>query len=226
MPANGEQEPGASKRPARRVQPWAIADLDGDSPQRADGASDPDTVSERVRKRLRALRTSQGLTLEQVAERANIAISTLSRLESGQRRLSLDHLPGLAAALGVSTDALVGPAPSRDPRVRGKAIKRDGLTMWSLTGAPSATGLQSYKVRIEAARNKPPSELPIHEGRDWMYVLSGRLRLLLGDDDLTIEPGEAVEFSTWTPHWFGAIDGPVELILIVGPQGERVHLHE
>ncbi len=57
-----------------------------------------------------------------------------------------------------------------------------------------------------------------------MYVLSGRMRLILGDEDLVIEPGEAVEFSTLTPHWFGAVDEPVELIAIFGPQGERVHL--
>ena len=58
-----------------------------------------------------------------------------------------------------------------------------------------------------------------------MYVLDGRLRLILGDDDLDIAAGEAVEFSAWTPHWFGAIDVPVDLIAIFGPQGERLHLH-
>jgi len=59
-----------------------------------------------------------------------------------------------------------------------------------------------------------------------MYVLGGRMRLLLGDEDLTIDPGVAVEFSTWTPRWFGAIDGPVELIAILGTHGESVHLHD
>jgi quercetin dioxygenase-like cupin family protein len=59
-----------------------------------------------------------------------------------------------------------------------------------------------------------------------MYVLSGRMRLLLGGRDFVVMPGEAVEFSTWTPHWFGAVDGPVELIALFGYQGERLHLHE
>lgn len=182
-------------------------------------------VSERVRQRLRELRGAQGLTLEDVARRANMATSTLSRLESGQRRLTLDHLPGLALALGVSTDALLQPPPARDPRIRSRAIRRDQLTMWPLTAAPSASGLQTFKVLVSPRRTKPPAPLPVHEGRDWIYVISGNMRLLLGDDDLTIKPGEAVEFSTWTPHWFGAIDGPVELLLIVGPQGEQVHVH-
>jgi transcriptional regulator with XRE-family HTH domain len=185
-----------------------------------------ESVDARVRRRLRELRTGRGLTLEQVAARASIDVSTLSRLESGKRRLALDHIPGLAAALGVSADELLGSAPREDPRVRGRPVKRKGLTMWPLTRRGPAAGLQAYKIVVGADRNVPPEPpLPVHEGHDWLYVLSGRLRLLLGDDDLVIEPGEAVEFTTWTPHWFGAVDGPVELLAIFGPQGERVHVH-
>jgi transcriptional regulator with XRE-family HTH domain len=163
--------------------------------------------------------------LQQVADRAHLDISTLSRLESGKRRLALDHLPALAAALGVSADELLGAAPSPDPRVRNRPVRRHGMTMWPLSNRGPAGGMLAYKVLIDGARNMPPKERPVHEGYDWMYVLDGRLRLLLGNDDLTIEPGEAVEFSTWTPHWFGAIDGPVELLGIFGPSGERMHLH-
>ncbi len=185
----------------------------------------PEPVGERVRRRLRELRVERDLTLEAVASRASIDVSTLSRLESGKRRLALDHLPALAAALGVSTDDLLSPPQRPDPRVRRPAQHRDGLTMWPLTQHGPAGGLHAFKLRIEAARSVPPDPLHVHEGYDWIYVLSGRMRLLLGDDDLVIEPGEAVEFSTWTPHWFGAIDGPVETLAILGPQGERVHLH-
>jgi transcriptional regulator with XRE-family HTH domain len=187
-------------------------------------ASD-EPVDARVRRRLRALRTERGLTLQQVAEQANIDVSTLSRLEAGKRRLALDHIPRLAAALGVSTDELLGSVPPQDPRVRSRPRKFEDLTMWPLTRRGSAGGLHAYKVNISAKRRTPPDERRVHEGHDWLYVLSGRLRLLLGDQDLTIEAGEAVEFTTWTPHWFGAVDGPVELIMIVGPEGERLHLH-
>ncbi len=182
-------------------------------------------VDVRARRRLRQLRTEQGLTLEQVAERASIDVSTLSRLEAGKRRLALDHIPALAAALGVSADELLGSAPTPDPRVRGRPRNVDGLTLWPLTHRGKAGGLHAYKVHVSPKRRTPPDELPVHEGQDWLYVLDGRLRLLLGEEDLTIEPGEAVEFTTWTPHWFGAIDGAVEFILLVGPQGERLHLH-
>jgi transcriptional regulator with XRE-family HTH domain len=184
-----------------------------------------ESLDSRVRSRLRELRGERGLTLQQVAEAANIDVSTLSRLESGKRRLALDHIPALAAALGVSTDELLGTPPPEDPRIRSRPRTHQGLTMWPLTRREGAGGLRAYKIHISERRRKPPRKLPVHEGSDWLYVLSGRLRLLLGEQDLTIEPGDAVEFSTWTPHWFGAVDGPVELIMIFGPQGERLHLH-
>lgn len=182
-------------------------------------------IDGRVRRRLRELRTEQGLTLQQVSDRALIDVSMLSRLESGKRRLALDHIPRLAAALGVSTDDLLGGAPPADPRVRSQPIKRDGLTMWPLTNRGQAGGLRAFKIRINASRRKPPASLRVHDGHDWMYVIDGRLRLILGEQDLIIEPGEAVEFSTGTPHWFGAVDGPVELIAVFGPHGEQTHLH-
>ena len=183
-------------------------------------------VGERVRRRLRELRVERGLTLEAVASRASIDVSTLSRLESGKRRLALDHLPALAAALGVSADDLVSPPQRPDPRVRRPPQRFEGLTMWPLSRHGPAGGRDAFKLRIDAERSVPPDPLPVHEGHDWIFVLSGRMRLLLGEDDLVIEPGEAVEFSTWTPHWFGALAGPVEALAIFGPQGERVHLHD
>lgn len=182
-------------------------------------------IDARVRRRLRQLRGERGLTLQQVAERASIDLSTLSRLESGKRRLALDHIPALAAALGVTADELLGSGRPQDPRVRGRARTVGHLTTRPLTHRGPAGGQHAYKVVVSAERTTPPKELPVHEGQDWIYVLSGRLRLLLGEEEFVVEPGEAVEYATWTPHWFGAIDGPVELIVLLGPHGERVHLH-
>ena len=184
-----------------------------------------DSVDQRVRRRLRELRMQRGLTLEDVATRARIDVSTLSRLESGKRRLALDHLPRLAEALSVSTDELLRGPDAEDPRVRGGSHTQHGITFWPLTRQGPAGGLHAFKIRISARRRKPPAQLPVHEGQDWIYVLAGQLRLILGERDFTIKPGEAAEFSTWTPHWFGAVDGPVEAIAIFGAHGERVHLH-
>ncbi|MBO9534000.1 MAG: cupin domain-containing protein [Solirubrobacteraceae bacterium] len=219
----------------RTVNPQHDAKLDRATTLTVDALEDAATstadqsaaLQTTVRQRLRALRTERGLTLQQVAERASLDVSTLSRLESGKRRLALDHLPPLAAALGTTTDELLGPQPRRDPRVRSLPRTADGLTMWPLTHRESASPLRAYKVLVHPDRNAPPEPpLPVHEGQDWVYVLSGRLRLLLDDREFIVEPGEAAEFTTWTPHWFGAIDGPVEMLLIVGAHGERIHLHE
>ena len=188
-------------------------------------AKTQESVDHLVRRRLRELRIQRGLTLDDVAGRARIDVSTLSRLESGKRRLALDHLPRLAEALSVSTDELLRSPEAEDPRVKGGPHTRHGVTFWPLTRQGPAGGLHAFKIRVSARRRKPPPELPVHEGQDWMYVLSGELRLILGDRDFIIKPGEAVEFSTWTPHWFGAVDGPVEAIMIMGPHGERLHLH-
>jgi transcriptional regulator with XRE-family HTH domain len=185
-----------------------------------------EAVDARARRRLRELRAERGLTLQQVAQRAAIDVSTLSRLESGKRRLALDHLPPLARALGVSADDLLGTAPAPDPRVpHRKARMVDGMTMWPLSHDEAAGGIKAYKIRIAGRRRTPPDPLPVHEGQEWIYVMSGTLRLRLADDEFLVKPGEAAEFSTLTPHWFGATDGPVELIALFGPQGQRVHLH-
>lgn len=184
-----------------------------------------ESVDVRARRRLREIRTELGLTLQQVADRAHIDVSTLSRLESGKRRLALDHIPGLASALGVTIDELLGASSPPDPRVRTRSRKCDGMTLWPLTHRGPAGGVAAYRIRIDAARSEPPETIPVHEGQDWLYVLEGRLRLVLGGSDLAIEAGEVVQFSTLTPHWFGTFGEPVTVIAILGSHGERTHLH-
>lgn len=184
-------------------------------------ANDDDTDA-RVRRRLRELRNDRGLTLADVAERAGMAVSTLSRLESGGRRLALDHLPPLARALEVSVDDLLEMHERADPRVRNRPFTSNGVTYWALTHDRGAAGPRAFKLRIASDRRVP--DMKVHAGHDWLYVLSGRLRLILDDEELVLEPGEAAEFDCRTPHWLGALDGPVELIALFGPQGEKLHL--
>src|SRR6202008_4964177 len=123
----------------------------------------------RVRQRLRELRMQRGLTLEDVAARTSIDISTLSRLESGKRRLAVEHLPRLAQALSVSTDEVLRTPDPPDPRVPGSSHTRHGITYWPLTRSGPAGGLHTFKVRISVRRRKNPAELPIHEGHELIY---------------------------------------------------------
>jgi transcriptional regulator with XRE-family HTH domain len=179
-----------------------------------------ESTDEVVRARLKAMRVERGLSQEEVAARAGMVPSTLSRLESGARRLALDHLAPLGEALGVEVGELLAPV-RRDPRVHEPSRKVDGITMRRLSrSAPG--GLVVVRMEIPPERTTPNPKT--HEGHEWLYVIAGRVRLVLGDDELILEAGEAAEFSTWTPHWMGAVDGPAECLAIFGRQGERVHM--
>ncbi|MEU2320926.1 helix-turn-helix domain-containing protein [Streptomyces althioticus] len=180
-----------------------------------------DDVLAEVGPRLRRIRKEREVTLTALAEATGISVSTLSRLESGQRKPGLDLLLPIAQAHQVSLDELVGAPPVGDPRVRSRPIVHGGRTHWPLTRQPG--GLQAYKV-LEPKRRLEP-EPRTHEGYEWLYVLSGRLRLVLGDHDVVLTAGEAAEFDTRVPHWFGSTgEGPVEFLSLFGPQGERMHV--
>jgi transcriptional regulator with XRE-family HTH domain len=176
------------------------------------------TDEERIRQRLRALREERGLSLDAVAKAAGMAPSTLSRLETGKRRLAIDHLAPLAHALGTTVDGLLAPAPHEDPRVRRRARTVDGMRVVPLS-REGTSGPHAYHLTLPERRGEP--DLRAHDGHEWLYVLSGRLRLVLGDEDLELQPGEAAEFSTWTPHW---MSGPAEVLVLMGRHGERAHL--
>jgi transcriptional regulator with XRE-family HTH domain len=179
-------------------------------------------VLDAVGPRLRVLRRLRGSTLAQLAETTGISVSTLSRLESGQRRPTLELLLPLARAHRVPLDELVGAPPTGDPRVHARPFTRHGRTFVPLSRRPG--GLQAYKLVLPPGP-EPAPELRVHEGYDWLYVLSGRLRVLLADAELMLGPGEVAEFDTRTPHWFGtAAAEPVELLALFGPQGERMHV--
>ncbi|MEV7611735.1 helix-turn-helix transcriptional regulator [Streptomyces sp. NPDC089799] len=174
--------------------------------------------------RLRALRRARGTTLARLSEATGISLSTLSRLESGQRRPTLELLLPLAKAHRVALDELVGAPETGDPRVRAKPVVRNGRTHVPLTR--SLGGMQAFKTILPPTPpGTPLPEQQVHEGYEWLYVLSGRLRLLLGEHDLELSAGEAAEFDTRTPHiFFNAGAQPVEFISLFGPQGERMHV--
>ncbi|MER5770795.1 helix-turn-helix domain-containing protein [Streptomyces sp. NPDC001985] len=171
--------------------------------------------------RLKRLRTERGVTLAALAEATGISKSTLSRLESGQRRPSLELLLPISGAHQVPLDELVGAPEVGDPRVRLTPRRAHGSTVVPLTRQPGP--LQTFKMVLPRDRSTP--EVVTHEGYEWLYVLAGRLRLVLADHDLILGPGEVAEFDTRLPHWFGTTgEGPVEVLSLFGRQGERMHV--
>ncbi len=176
---------------------------------------------EQVGARLRAVRQSRGLTLDDLALGAGMSASTLSRLESGKRQANLELLLPLTRWLGIRLDDLL-PPEAADPRVRRPVIRRDGLIIAPL--APEHSSISTYKITYPATSVLP--ELRVHDGYEWLYVLQGRLRLRLGEQNLVLARGEAAEFDTRTPHAMSAAAGrPAQALSIFNEVGARMHTH-
>lgn len=181
-----------------------------------------DDIEQTVRSRLRSLRTTLGLSLDELAQRTHLSASTISRVETGKRSISLDVLVPLARALQVDLDSLLDVRDDDDVVIRPTPSTSGGRTTWML-GRSTGTTI-ALKVRYEPTPNPP--EQRVHPGHDWFFVLSGRVRLVLGARELLVEEGEAAEFATMTPHAIHAVDGPAELIMLFDRDGHRAHVHD
>ena len=174
---------------------------------------------EQVPPRLRRIRTQRRMTLTGVARSTGISKSTLSRLETGGRRPTLELLLALSHAYRVPLDALVAAPEVGDPRVQLKPGRVKGRTVIPLTRQPD--GMQAWKIVIPTSKVTP--EPRAHDGYEWIYVLSGHMRFVLGDQDWVLGPGEVASFDTLVPHWFGSTgDEPAEILSIFGRPGERM----
>ncbi|WP_433181412.1 helix-turn-helix domain-containing protein [Actinoallomurus sp. CA-150999] len=176
-----------------------------------------------VGRRLRSLRHGRDMRLAELAEATGISESTLSRLETGRLRPTLAQLVPLARVYDVTLDDLVGLPDSERQDKRMPVIHRHGAVFVPLTRRPG--GIQAYKMFSPARHTLPPPDPCSHKGFQWLYVLSGRLRVLLGDQDFVLKPGESAEFDTGVPHWMGHADHEsIELLMLFGPEGERAKL--
>jgi transcriptional regulator with XRE-family HTH domain len=181
-----------------------------------------DDVEQVVRTRLRSLRHTLGLSLDDVAERTHLSASTISRVETGKRTISLDVLVPLARALHVDLDSLLDVGDDDDVVIRpSPSAMSKGITTWLLS-RPTGNTL-AMKMRLEPTTEDPPQQ--VHPGHDWFVVIEGRVRLLLGDRELIVEVGEAAEFATMTPHAIAALDEPAEVVMIFDRAGRGAHVH-
>ncbi|MER8157385.1 helix-turn-helix transcriptional regulator [Streptomyces sp. NPDC094472] len=174
-----------------------------------------------VRKRIRGLRSALGWSLDDLAARCYLSPSTLSRIETGHRRISLDQLSAIARALGTTLDQLVESDADDDVIIRPQHDMARGLTTWMLNRQP---GVIVAKMRLTKPAPASAKALKVHPGRDWFTVLSGAVTLVLGDRKILVETGQAAEFSTMIPHAFGAHEGPAEILGILDQDGRRTHL--
>ncbi len=178
-----------------------------------------------VRKRIRGLRVAQGWSLDDLAARSYLSASTLSRIETGHRRIALDQLTLIARALGTTLDQLVESVDDDDVVIRPQRDVVRGVTTWMLSREPGPHGVSVAKMRITRPEpRRGTDELRVHPGKDWFTVLSGTVVLLLGERTILVEAGQAAEFSTMIPHAFGAHNGPAEVLCIFDHDGQRTHL--
>ncbi|HEY5303009.1 MAG TPA: XRE family transcriptional regulator [Acidimicrobiales bacterium] len=178
-------------------------------------------VENLVRTRLRSLRHTLGLSLDDLAARTNLSASTISRVETGKRTISLDILLPLAAALQVDLDALLDVDDDEDVVIRPTSNSSGGATTWLLSRPTGST----TAIKMQLRPHSRSLEQKVHPGHDWFFVMEGRVLLALGDREIIIETGQAAEFATMTPHAFAALDGPAELIMIFDRDGQRAHVH-
>jgi transcriptional regulator with XRE-family HTH domain len=176
-----------------------------------------------ARHRLRALRHARGWSLDELGRRAHIGTSTLSRLETGQRRIAIDHLVTLARALDTTVDDLLVDEAEEEVIIRPRRDTAGDSTYWLLTPPDDPSGRVVVKLRLSARRKLPDPR--VHLGRDWFYVLSGTVRLRLGDREMLVAAGQSASFNTMTPHTMGGYGGPAEILSILDHHGERAHLH-
>ncbi len=179
-----------------------------------------------IRLRIRGLRLAQGWSLDALAARCHLSASSLSRIETGHRRISVDQLVLIAKALGTTIDQLVETVDDDDVVVRAQRDEVRGVTTWQLAPERAPHGLKIARMRMT---RPPPPEGPgvmgVHPGRDWFTVLSGTVRLQLGERTILVSAGDAAEFSTMVPHAMGSDEGTAEILLILTSDGERTHLH-
>lgn len=181
-----------------------------------------ESIEDTARHRLRSLRQARGWSLDELARRSHIGASTISRIETGRRRLALDHLMTLAQALDTSVDELLVDDESKDVVIRPTRDSANGATYWMLTRPDEPSGRTVAKIHLPP--HQPTPKTQVHPGRDWFYVIEGAVRLLLGDAEHIVRAGQAAEFDTMTPHCMTGHEGTAEIITILDHHGERSHL--
>ncbi|MEV4580342.1 XRE family transcriptional regulator [Nonomuraea jabiensis] len=168
---------------------------------------------------MRALRVAQGWSLEELATRARLSQSSLSRIENGQRRLALDQLVTLARALDTSLDQLVETATD-DVVISPMIDGTQGWMRWPVKGDP---GMTVMRQRLTEPPPDNPARMRAHPGREWLVVLSGTAALMLGHRRIRLEANQAAEFPTMMPHAIGAEGGPCEIMGIFDRDARRGH---
>lgn len=177
--------------------------------------------------RVRRLRAERGWTLDALAAASGVSAPHLSRIESGERQPSLSAALSIAIGFGLSLQELIGLPGEDDAQVvvRGAEApiyEADGVRVQLLNPAVGRQDLQAVRVIYEPGRQPGPGRT--HDGQEWLYVLSGRLRLMLGGREIVLAAGDAAAFDGQTPHQITVEgDAGAEALLVHGVGPARPH---
>src|SRR3954466_2921702 len=190
----------------------------------------------KIGERLREARQSQALTARDVATRVGVSPSLISQIERDKVNPSVSTLWGLVTVLGLHMGDLFsepapGLAPAASPEPNGPATApetRVGLVLdtgvrWERLTATSDPVVEFLSVVYPVgAASCDERSLMRHGGKEYGYVVSGRLGVRVGFEEYELGPGMAISFDSSAPHRLWAVgDQPAEAIwVVVGRQAD------
>ena len=182
------------------------------------------SLDARMRTVLGRARQAAGMSLQDLADSTGVSVSTLSRIESGERRLTVEVLEVLAEAMETSVASLVADAEEDDRLLlpTPEVAMSDG--MHGVLLHTDGDGRQLLRITVPRRPHTGPGRT--HPGREWFHVLRGRVRLRVGDREVVLEPGQTARFDCTLPHTFGGEDGEAEILSRFEPGAHRAHRHD
>ena len=162
--------------------------------------------------KVRSVRESRSMSAEQLAERADLPLELVTRIESGDLIPSLSPLIRIARALGVRLGTFlddqehVGPVVSRTGEHetivrfsgRGQPTRSD-LDFFSLAANKAGRHMEPFLVDIHPG-SAQSAHASAHEGEEFLYVLSGDVEILYGKDTYHLTSGDCIYYDSIVPH--------------------------
>jgi len=178
--------------------------------------------------RIRDLRDIAGLTTAQVAQKTGISKEEYEAYETGTRDFSFSHLFNIAEALGVDiSDLLTG----ESPKLHGYVLTRAGQGLKFKRREQYVYHHLAYNFRdklaepfiVTVTQDEPGAEKQAHshEGQEFDYVLDGKLKIVLGGNELYLQAGDSIYYNSSLPHVMYALEGDCRFIAVVVKEGAK-----
>ncbi|MDR1562727.1 MAG: XRE family transcriptional regulator [Dysgonamonadaceae bacterium] len=174
-----------------------------------------------IAERLQGLRDSLDLSIKEMADRCRRKEEEISRYESGETDIPMSFLFDVAQRFNIDTSTLIS---GEEPRMeayfltragKGKSVERNKAYKYQdLAGGFKHPDFEPFEVTVEPGKQE--THLNSHDGKEFDYVLEGRLLFTINNRELTLNPGDSIYFDSSNPHGMKALDGkPVRFLAII-----------